>query len=89
MPNSGLIRYRVLWNQERIFVTSPEALKEILVTRVYDFGMCFCYVNATTIIASAIHVYPQFDIYEGKDRTRRDGSLLSGSLNLISFLVCR
>ncbi|KAF2093866.1 cytochrome P450 [Rhizodiscina lignyota] len=37
VPNAGIIRYRVFLNQERLLLTSPEALKEILVTKNYDF----------------------------------------------------
>ncbi|KAF2859481.1 cytochrome P450 [Piedraia hortae CBS 480.64] len=37
VPNNGLIRLRVLFNQERILVTSSDAMKEILVTKPYDF----------------------------------------------------
>lgn len=37
VANNGMIRFRVLWNQERLFLTSPEALKEVLVTKVYEF----------------------------------------------------
>lgn len=36
VPNDGLIRYSV-WLQERILVTSPQALSEVLVTKAYDF----------------------------------------------------
>jgi cytochrome P450 len=37
VPNNGLIRFRVLLNKENVLVTSPEALKEILVARSDDF----------------------------------------------------
>jgi len=37
VPNDGLIRYRGLFNQERLLVTSPKALSEVLVTHSYDF----------------------------------------------------
>ena len=37
MPNNGLIRYLGLLNQERLLVTSPKALAEVLVTKNYDF----------------------------------------------------
>jgi hypothetical protein len=37
IPNDGLIRYRFLFNQERIFLTSPKALSEVLVQKSYDF----------------------------------------------------
>lgn len=36
-PNEGLIYYRYLFNAERIFVTSPKALAEVLVHKSYDF----------------------------------------------------
>ncbi|MCJ1462021.1 hypothetical protein MMC07_000621 [Pseudocyphellaria aurata] len=36
-PNDGLIYYNYLFNAERIFVTSPEALDEVLVHKCYDF----------------------------------------------------
>ncbi|KAL2067541.1 hypothetical protein VTL71DRAFT_1966 [Oculimacula yallundae] len=37
VPNQGLIRFRVLFNQERLLLTSIEALREVLVTNSYDF----------------------------------------------------
>lgn len=37
VPNEGLIRLRVLFNQERLLLTSPEALKEVLVQKSYDW----------------------------------------------------
>jgi cytochrome P450 len=37
IPNNGLIRYLGAFNQERVFVTSPKALAEVLVTKNYDF----------------------------------------------------
>lgn len=36
-PNEGLIYYRSLFNEERIFVTSPKTLAEVLVHKNYDF----------------------------------------------------
>lgn len=38
VPNEGLIRYRVRFNRERLFVTSPKALSEVLVQKNYDFA---------------------------------------------------
>ncbi|KAK3330238.1 cytochrome P450 [Apodospora peruviana] len=37
IPNNGLIRYLGLFNQERLLITSPEALSEVLVTKSYHF----------------------------------------------------
>ncbi|KAH7383505.1 cytochrome P450 [Cadophora sp. MPI-SDFR-AT-0126] len=37
VPNNGLIRFRTLLNQERIFLTSTDALREVLVTNSYEF----------------------------------------------------
>lgn len=37
IPNEGIIRYMGLFNSERIMITSPKALSEVLVTRNYDF----------------------------------------------------
>lgn len=37
VPNDGVIRYLALLNQERLLITSPKALAEVLVTRNYDF----------------------------------------------------
>ncbi|KUI67349.1 Cytochrome P450 97B3, chloroplastic [Cytospora mali] len=37
VPNDGLIRYLSLLNQERLLVTSPKALAEVLVTKNYEF----------------------------------------------------
>jgi len=36
VPNDGLIRYS-MWFQERLLVTNPKALAEVLVTKNYDF----------------------------------------------------
>ncbi|KAI9681734.1 MAG: hypothetical protein M1822_007086 [Bathelium mastoideum] len=37
VPNDGFIRYRLKYNKERVLVTSPKALAEILVQKNYDF----------------------------------------------------
>ncbi|KAI1636538.1 cytochrome P450 [Biscogniauxia mediterranea] len=37
VPNDGLMRYLSLFNQERLLVTGPKALSEVLVTSNYDF----------------------------------------------------
>ncbi|AEO54175.1 hypothetical protein MYCTH_2296433 [Thermothelomyces thermophilus ATCC 42464] len=37
IPNNGLIRYLGPLNRERLLVTSPKALAEVLVTKNYDF----------------------------------------------------
>ncbi|RDL36764.1 Cytochrome P450 [Venustampulla echinocandica] len=37
VPNDGVIRYLGFLNSERLLVTSPKALSEVLTTRVYDF----------------------------------------------------
>lgn len=37
MPKEGLIRYYIVGNLERVVLTSPKALSELLVTKVYDF----------------------------------------------------
>lgn len=37
LPNDGLIRYYIVGNLERVALTSPKALSELLVTKVYDF----------------------------------------------------
>ena len=37
MPNDDIIRYYVVANLERLMCTSPKALGELLVTKVYDF----------------------------------------------------
>ncbi|PYH45038.1 cytochrome P450 [Aspergillus saccharolyticus JOP 1030-1] len=37
IPNDGLIRYYMAGNIERLIVTNPKGLSEILVTRAYDF----------------------------------------------------
>ena len=36
MPNDGLIKYSI-WFRERLLVTNPQALGEVLVTKNYDF----------------------------------------------------
>lgn len=37
IPNNGLIRYMHLFNNDRLLITSPEALAEVLVHKNYDF----------------------------------------------------
>lgn len=37
VPNDGVIRYLALLNSERLLLTSPKALAEVLVTKNYDF----------------------------------------------------
>lgn len=37
VPNQGLIHYRTLFNTERIMLTSPQALGEVLVQKSYEF----------------------------------------------------
>ncbi|KAL7627819.1 hypothetical protein AAE478_002014 [Parahypoxylon ruwenzoriense] len=37
IPNDGIIRYLGLFNRERLLITNPKALAEVLVTRNYDF----------------------------------------------------
>ncbi|KAJ9605327.1 hypothetical protein H2200_009984 [Cladophialophora chaetospira] len=37
IPNDGLIRYLHLWNRERLLVTSPKGLAEVLTTKSYHF----------------------------------------------------
>ena len=37
VPNDGMIRFRMLWQQDNIMLTSPKALAEVLVTKSYDF----------------------------------------------------
>ncbi|KAL1966959.1 hypothetical protein VTN77DRAFT_3703 [Rasamsonia byssochlamydoides] len=37
VPNNGLIRYYTVGNMERVLITSPKALSEVLVTRSYEF----------------------------------------------------
>jgi cytochrome P450 len=37
IPNNGLIRYRGMFNQERLLITGSKALAEVLVTKNYEF----------------------------------------------------
>ncbi|XMA14446.1 hypothetical protein WAI453_007237 [Rhynchosporium graminicola] len=37
VPNEGIIRYMGIFNSERLFITTPKGLGEVLVTRNYDF----------------------------------------------------
>ena len=37
IPNEGLIRYLNVFNEERLLITSPKALMEVLTTSNYDF----------------------------------------------------
>ena len=41
VPNNGLIRFRGFLNHERVLVMSPEALREIFVTKIDDFEKPF------------------------------------------------
>ncbi|KAK5124989.1 hypothetical protein LTR85_001179 [Meristemomyces frigidus] len=45
LPNDGLIRYSV-WFQERLLVTNPKALGEVLVTKNYDFAKPYHFRNS-------------------------------------------
>ncbi|KAJ5627862.1 hypothetical protein N7490_010090 [Penicillium lividum] len=38
VPNNGLIRYRMRFNKEVVFVTSPKGLSEVLVQKNYEFS---------------------------------------------------
>jgi hypothetical protein len=37
VPNDGIIRYRSRFNEERIFLTSPKAVAEVVVEKSYSF----------------------------------------------------
>lgn len=37
VPNEGLIRYYMVGNLERVFLTTPKALSDVLVHKAYDF----------------------------------------------------
>jgi hypothetical protein len=37
VPHNGLLRYHGFYNEERIFVAGPEAVKDFLVTGAYKF----------------------------------------------------
>ena len=37
IPNQGLIRYKGTFNKERLLITSPKALGEVLVHKNYEF----------------------------------------------------
>jgi len=37
VPNDGVIWYKAAFNSERVLVTNPKALAEVLVTNSYDF----------------------------------------------------
>jgi hypothetical protein len=37
MPNEDIIRFYMIGNLERLILTSPKSLGELLVTKVYDF----------------------------------------------------
>ena len=37
VPNDGILRYLNVFNEERLLITSPKALAEVLATRNYDF----------------------------------------------------
>lgn len=37
IPNDGIIRYKFLFNTERLLPTSPDTLREVLLTKAYDY----------------------------------------------------
>ncbi|KAG9248335.1 cytochrome P450 monooxygenase-like protein [Calycina marina] len=37
VPNNGIIRYNGMFNSERLLITNPKALSEVLVTKNYNF----------------------------------------------------
>ena len=37
IPNEGLIKYNFFFNTERVLLTSPNAIRDVLVTKSYDF----------------------------------------------------
>lgn len=37
VPNDGIIRYLNVFNEERLLITAPKALAEVLSTKNYDF----------------------------------------------------
>ena len=37
IPNNGLIRYTSILNQERLMITTPQALGEVLTQNSYDY----------------------------------------------------
>jgi hypothetical protein len=37
IPNDGIIRYTHAFNRDRVLITSPKALGEVLVTKNYEF----------------------------------------------------
>lgn len=37
LPNDGLIRYLNVFNEERLLITGPKALAEVLAIKNYDF----------------------------------------------------
>ena len=37
IPNNGMIRFTTVFNQERLLLTSPETLSEVLVSKSYDW----------------------------------------------------
>jgi len=41
VPNEGIIRFTTVCNQERLFLTSPEALGEVMVSKYQDWEKPF------------------------------------------------
>lgn len=37
IPNEGMIRYYMVGNLERVLLTTPRALSEVLIHKAYDF----------------------------------------------------
>lgn len=55
ISNEGFLRYSTLLNTERLFITSPAALGEILVRRSYDFiKPPFLRDEATKLLAAGV-----------------------------------
>ena len=53
VPNNGLIRYHITGNAERLLLTSPDALSEVLVHRPYDFEKPSFVRKALSLFAGA------------------------------------
>ncbi|TRX89771.1 hypothetical protein FHL15_009361 [Xylaria flabelliformis] len=69
VKNNGLVRYRTVINAERIIVTTPEALAEVLTTKSYQFKKPDIVVTALKPIAGDGILLAEGDQHKTQRRT--------------------
>jgi hypothetical protein len=76
VPNDGLIRFRHMFNTERVLIASPKALAEVLVTKNYEFVKPrFFRDNLGRLLGNGI-LFAEGD--EHKVRCHPEGSIANG-----------